>query len=87
MLETIRKGVRRQDAIEPEKYKCVRKFSDLPLDYTHLVAVVKMAVMTRAHCLWNREKGKKPVKRKKLHYHYDREADVMYLLRTYAPRG
>jgi hypothetical protein len=42
VLETIRKGVRRQDAVEPEKYKYVRKFADLPLDYTHLVAVVKM---------------------------------------------
>jgi hypothetical protein len=42
VLETIRKGVRRQDAVEPEKYKYLRKFADLPLDYTHLVAVVKM---------------------------------------------
>ena len=42
VLETICKGVRRQDAVEPEKYKYVRKFADLPLDYTHLVAVVKM---------------------------------------------
>jgi hypothetical protein len=42
VLETIRKGVRRQDALEPEKYKYLRKFDDLPLGYTHLVAVVKM---------------------------------------------
>ncbi len=42
VLETIRKGRRRQDAIEPEKYKYVRKFDDLPMNYTHLVAVVKM---------------------------------------------
>ncbi len=42
VLETIHKGMRRQDAVEPEKYKYVRKFSDLPLDYTHLVVVVKM---------------------------------------------
>jgi hypothetical protein len=42
VLETIRKGVRRQDAVEPEKYKYVRKFDDLPLDYTHVVVVVKM---------------------------------------------
>ena len=42
VLETIRKGGRRQDAIEPEKYKYLRKFADLPLDYTHLVAVIKM---------------------------------------------
>jgi hypothetical protein len=42
VLATIRKGVRRQDAVEPEKYKYLRKCADLPLDYTHLVAVVKM---------------------------------------------
>ena len=42
VLETIHTGTRRQDAVEPEKYKYVRKFADLPLDYTHLVAVVKM---------------------------------------------
>ena len=38
ILEIIHKGVRRQDAVEPEKYKYVRKFADLPLDYTHLVS-------------------------------------------------
>ena len=42
MLETIRKGTKRQDTLEPDKYKYVRKFSGLPLDYTHVVAVVKM---------------------------------------------
>jgi hypothetical protein len=42
VVETIRKGVRRQDAVEQEKYRYVKKFSDLPLDYTHLVAVVKL---------------------------------------------
>ena len=43
VLETIRKGTRRQDAVEPEKYKYLRKFDGLPFGYTHLVAVVKMA--------------------------------------------
>lgn len=42
VLETIRKGTRRQDTIEPDKYKYTKKFSDLPLDYTHVVVVVKM---------------------------------------------
>lgn len=42
VLKTIRQGVRRQDPLEPEKYKYVKKFADLPLDYTHLVVVVKM---------------------------------------------
>jgi hypothetical protein len=42
VLGTIRKGVRRQDVVEPEKYKYIRKLAHLPLDYTHLVVVVKM---------------------------------------------
>ena len=42
VLETIRKGVRRQDAVEQDKYKYVKKFADLPLGYTHLVVVVKL---------------------------------------------
>lgn len=42
IIETIQKGRRRQDALELEKYKYIRKFNDLPLSYTHLVAVVKM---------------------------------------------
>lgn len=40
--ETIHKGVRRQDAVEQDKYKYVKKFANLPLDYTHLVVVVKL---------------------------------------------
>lgn len=42
IIGTIQKGRRRQDALELEKYKYIRKFNDLPLSYTHLVAVVKM---------------------------------------------
>jgi len=42
VLETIRKGTRRQDALELDKYKYVKKFSSLPLDSTHIVAVIKM---------------------------------------------
>ena len=42
VLETVRKGKRRQDAREPEKYKYMRKCNGLPFDYTHLVAVVKL---------------------------------------------
>jgi len=42
VVETIHKGTRRQDALEPDKYKYLKRFVDLPLGYTHLVAVVKM---------------------------------------------
>ncbi len=40
--ETIRNGIRRQDVVEQDKYKYVKKFANLPLDYTHLVVVVKL---------------------------------------------
>lgn len=42
ILATLRKGTRRQDVLEPDKYKYLRRFAGLPLGYTHLVAVVKM---------------------------------------------
>lgn len=40
VLDTLRKGIRRQDAIEQNKY--IRKLVGLPFDYTHVVVVVKM---------------------------------------------
>jgi hypothetical protein len=42
VLDTLRRGTRRQDAMEQNKYKYMRKFVGLPLNYTHVVAVVKM---------------------------------------------
>jgi hypothetical protein len=42
VLDTLRRGTRRQDAMEQNKYKYMRKFVGLSLNYTHVVAVVKM---------------------------------------------
>lgn len=41
VLETLRRGQRKQDALDPAKYKYSQRFSDLPLPYTHMVVVVK----------------------------------------------
>lgn len=41
VLDTVRKGVRKQDEYDPTKYKYSKAFSNLLLDYTHVVVVVK----------------------------------------------
>ncbi len=41
VLETLRKGSRKQDAYDPTKYKYIHEFLDLSLPYTHIVVVVK----------------------------------------------
>ena len=41
VLETIRKGKRRQDPYDPAKFKYAHSSSDLPMRYTHIVVVVK----------------------------------------------
>ena len=41
VLETLRKGTRRQDAFDRAKYKYVAEFPDLPTPYTHVVVVTK----------------------------------------------
>jgi len=43
-LETIHKGRRRQDPIDPQKYKYVYPVEGLPFDLTHIVVVVRIAV-------------------------------------------
>ena len=42
VLDMIRKGRRRQDAMEPEKYKYIKRFDNLSMGCTYLVVVVKM---------------------------------------------
>jgi hypothetical protein len=44
VLLTIRVGGRKQEALDPSKYKYRRKFEDLPEDYTHIVVVVKFGI-------------------------------------------
>jgi len=42
VLETIRKGRRRQDPIDPQKYKYVYPVEGLPFGLTHIVVVVRI---------------------------------------------
>lgn len=38
--ETIQSGHRRQDALNPQKYRYIKAFADLPEDNIHIVAIV-----------------------------------------------
>ena len=40
LKETVAAGHRRQDALNPQKYRYVRAFADLPEGNTHIVAIV-----------------------------------------------
>ncbi|HXV63627.1 MAG TPA: hypothetical protein VEK15_23200 [Vicinamibacteria bacterium] len=40
LRETVRAGDRQQDSLNPEKYRYVKEFDDLPEHNTHIVAVV-----------------------------------------------
>jgi len=42
VLETVRTGSRRQDPLDPQKYRYTRAFDHLPFGATHLVAIVKL---------------------------------------------
>ena len=42
VLETVRTGRRRQDPLEPQKYRYTKAFDRLPFDATHLVVIVKL---------------------------------------------
>lgn len=44
VLETIRKGRRRQDPINQRKYKYIYPVQGLPFGLTHIVVVAKIAV-------------------------------------------
>jgi len=41
LFVTLRTGGRRQDAVDPSKYKYTKRFTDLPEEFTHVVVVVK----------------------------------------------
>jgi hypothetical protein len=43
VLMTVSTGQRRQDPLDPTKYKYSKRFRDLPTGFTHLVVVVKFA--------------------------------------------
>jgi hypothetical protein len=43
-LLTLKAGGRKQEALDPSKYKYRRRFEELPEDYTHIVVVVKFGI-------------------------------------------
>ncbi|MGK7875087.1 MAG: hypothetical protein AB4426_17850 [Xenococcaceae cyanobacterium] len=40
LKETIRSGRRKQEPLNPQKYRYIKAFDDLALDNTHIVAIV-----------------------------------------------
>lgn len=40
LKETIRSGMRKQDRLNPQKYRYVKAFEDLAEDNTHIIAIV-----------------------------------------------
>ena len=40
LKETIRSGKRKQDNLNPQKYRYIKKFTDLTKDNTHIIAIV-----------------------------------------------
>ena len=43
IFTTLRTGPRRQDTLDPSKYKYSKRFPDLPAGFTHVVVVVKFS--------------------------------------------
>lgn len=44
VLDAIRKGRRRQDPLDPHKYKYMHPVQGLPFGLTHIVVVVRIAI-------------------------------------------
>jgi len=40
MKETVRSGTRKQDSLNPQKFRYSKDFNNLPADNTHIVAIV-----------------------------------------------
>ncbi len=40
LQETTRRGKRKQDPLNPQKYRYTMQFDDLPVDNTHIVVIV-----------------------------------------------
>jgi len=45
VLATVRMGKRKADLYDPAKFKYMRSFRGLPLDFTHIIVVVKFGIM------------------------------------------
>src|SRR5574338_133185 len=44
LKETVKNGIRRQDSLNPQKYRYSKEFDNLPMDNTHIVAIVLFGV-------------------------------------------
>lgn len=60
VLATIRFGRRRQDALDPLKYKYIRSCLTLPFGMTHIVVVVRMGRAPFVLTAYGVEKHVKP---------------------------
>jgi hypothetical protein len=40
LRETVQNGTRRQDSLNPQKFRYSKEFTNLPADNTHIVAIV-----------------------------------------------
>ena len=47
LKETVRSGARKQDSLNPQKYRYSKEFSNLPADNTHIVAIVLFGLHER----------------------------------------
>ncbi|NOT05920.1 MAG: hypothetical protein HOP27_15100 [Anaerolineales bacterium] len=44
LMETVRTGTRKQDTLNPQKYRYSKEFNNLPASNTHIVAIVLFGV-------------------------------------------
>lgn len=44
LKETVKTGIRKQDTLNPQKYRYSKEFENLPADNTHIVAIVLFGV-------------------------------------------
>ncbi len=44
LKETVKTGARKQDTLNPQKYRYSKEFDNLPADNTHIVAIVLFGV-------------------------------------------
>lgn len=44
VLKTVRLGNRKQDKLNPQKFRYFLQVNDLPHNYTHIVVIVKLAI-------------------------------------------
>jgi len=47
LKETVQSGIRKQDSLNPQKYRYSKEFENLPADNTHIVAIVLFRLQER----------------------------------------